>query len=86
MDISQDTKFSQAVGQIFRNGYIPLIGWTCGFLILAYYLPQIMIITYVWGKNCIASGLVSQFPMKPDDLMNLVYLLITSGVYSIAKK
>ncbi len=72
--------------EFFDSSHIVLLGWTCGFLILLYYLPQIIIITLVWGANCIRTGIITPFPMKPDDLLNLVYLLITSGVYSLAKK
>lgn len=67
----------------FNSGWQSLIGWTSGFLILFYYLPQIMIITYVWAIQCLATNIIYPFPMKPDDLLNLVYLLFGFGVHSI---
>jgi len=71
---------------LFNSGWQPLIGWTAGFLVLAYYFPQILIITYVWGHNCVNTGVVSPFPMKADDILNLVYLLFGFGTYSLARR
>lgn len=71
---------------LFNSGWQPMIGWTSGFLVLIYYFPQILIATYVWGGHCISSGIVTPFPMKPDDILNLVYLLFGFGAHSIAKK
>ncbi len=71
--------------RIFNSGWIPLIGWSAGFLILLFYAPQILIITYVWGKSCIALGKCTAFPMKPDDILNLVYLLFGMGGLNIFK-
>lgn len=75
-----------AASSFFNSGWQPLIGWTAGFLVLIYYFPQIMIITYVWGLECVRTKVVSPFPMKPDDILNLVYLLFGFGVQSIARK
>lgn len=73
-----------ASAKLFVSGWQPLIGWTSGFLILIYYLPQIVIATIIWGEHCFATGIVSQFPIKPDDILNLVWLLFGFGGYSIA--
>ena len=75
-----------AAQSIFVSGWQPLIGWTAGFLILLYYAPQIMIITYVWGHACLNTGRVTSFPMKPDELLNLVWLLFGFGGYSLIKR
>lgn len=79
-------KIPSVLTTFFNSSYIPLLGWSCGFLILTFYFPQIIITTYVWGKNCIETGIVTPFPMKATDLHNLVYLLITSGVYACVKR
>jgi hypothetical protein len=71
---------------LFNSGWMPLLGWTAGFLILLFYMPQILIITYVWGKNCILTDTAQPFPMKPDDILNLVYLLFGMGGLGIARK
>lgn len=71
---------------VFNSGWQPLIGWTSGFLVLIYYFPQIMIATYVWGGHCIDTGVVTPFPIKPDDILNLVWLLFGFGGYSLMRK
>lgn len=75
-----------AAQSIFVAGWQPLIGWTAGFLILIYYAPQIIIITVVWGGNCLDTGIVTPYPMKPDELLNLVWLLFGFGGYSLIKR
>jgi hypothetical protein len=69
----------------FNSSWQPLLGWTCGFLVLLYYAPQIVVITWVWGKACALSGIVKPFPMRADDILNLVWLLFGFGGYSLAK-
>lgn len=71
---------------LFNSGWIPLLGWTAGFLVLLFYAPQILIVTYVWAKKCIATGNPTAFPMKPDDILNLVYILFGMGGLGIVKK
>lgn len=75
-----------ASSRLFTNGWQPMLGWTCGFLVLLYYFPQIVIATIIWGHACFSSGAVSIFPIKPDDILNLVYLLFGFGVHSLAQK
>jgi hypothetical protein len=74
-----------AAQSIFVSGWQPLIGWSAGFLILLYYAPQLVIMMVVWGNNCLDVGVITQFPMKPDDLLNLVWLLFGFGGYSLVK-
>lgn len=68
---------------LFNSGWQSLIGWTAGFLVLLYYFPQIVIATYVWGNICLDTGIVKPFPIKPDDILNLVYLLFGFGAHNI---
>lgn len=92
--IAQKPKLSQlanngimaAAQSIFVSGWQPLIGWTSGFLVLLYYAPQIIIITFVWGCNCLDTGIITPFPMKPDELLNLVWLLFGFGGYSLINR
>jgi hypothetical protein len=71
--------------RLFNSGWQPLIGWTSGFLVLLYYFPQIIVATWIWAHHCSETGIVSPFPIKPDDILNLVYLLFGFGVHSIVK-
>ncbi len=74
-------------GKFFNSGWLALLGWTCGLLILLYYAPQIIIITYVWGRQCIESGVATPFPMKSDEILYLVYLLFgVGGIGAIKNK
>jgi hypothetical protein len=75
-----------ASSQLFNSGWQSMIGWSCGFLIMLYYVPQLVIITWIWGVDCLDMGLVKPFPMKADDLLNLVYLLFGFGAHSLFKK
>lgn len=83
--IANNAIFASA-SNVFTSGWQPLIGWTSGFLVLLYYAPQIIITTYVWGTGCIDTGVVTPFPMKPDDILNLIWLLFGFGGYSLGKK
>jgi hypothetical protein len=75
---------------LYKSGGIALITWTCGFLIWLYYCPQIVIMLWIWGHKCMIAGIISPFPMRPDELLNLVGLIITGKVHnfltSITKK
>ncbi len=71
---------------IFNSGWQSLIGWTAGFLVLLYYAPQIIIATYVWGKYCIDTQAVIPYPIKSDEILNLVYILFGVGAHSLIKK
>jgi len=82
----QTNSIMAAAQSVFVAGWQPLIGWTSGLLVLLYYAPQIIIITYVWGSHCVDTGVVTPFPMKPDDLLNLVWLLFGFGGYSLIKR
>jgi hypothetical protein len=93
-DIAQRPMLSQLANNgimasssiFFNSAWQPMIGWTAGFLILLYYFPQITIATYVWGKHCILIGDVIPFPIKPDDIFNLIYLLFGFGIHSLFRK
>jgi hypothetical protein len=67
----------------FKSGYIPMAGWTAGFLLLCFYFPQIIISTYIWAGASFAANKVLPFPMKPDDILHLVYVMCAGGVHSL---
>ena len=70
----------------FESAWPALIGWTSGFLVLLYYAPQIIISTYLWTKHSLDVNEVLPFPMKPDEILNLVYLLLGFGVHSVVRQ
>lgn len=71
---------------LFNSGWQPLLGWTAGLLILLFYGPQIVIATYLWTTLCINKNVIAPFPMKADDIINLVWLLFGFGGYSLIKR
>ena len=70
---------------LLKSGHISIAGWTAGLLYLIYWLPQLIIINYVWGKACINSGVVTPYPLKPDDITNLVIVMCAGGLHSLFK-
>jgi hypothetical protein len=81
----ENNKLLILTGKVFNLGWMALLGWTCGFLVLLYYAPQILIITYVWGSDCIHTGVVNPFPMNSDEILNLVYLIFGMGGLGVVK-
>lgn len=75
-------KILAASPNVYTSGGIALITWTCGALILLYYFPIIVIMLYVWGKACIATNTITQFPMRPDELTNLVGLILAGKTHN----
>ncbi len=73
-------------GKLFNSGWQPLIGWTSGACVFMYWVPQLCVANYVWASHCLASGIVAPFPIAPDDIYNLVWLLFGFGGYSLLKK
>jgi hypothetical protein len=70
----------------FNSAWQPLIGWSAGFLILMYWGPQLVLANYLWYLKCISINDIAPFPIKPDDIMNLVYLVFGFGGYTLIKK
>lgn len=77
---------SAASFHFFNSGWQPMIGWASGFLVLLYYAPQIVITTYLWAHLSFEMQMVLPFPMKPDEILNLVYLLFGFGMHSILRQ
>lgn len=73
-------------GRFFDSGWQPLLGWTSGFLVLLYWGPQLVVANYIWIMECVDKMNVLPFPVKPDDIMNLVWLLFGFGGYSLIKQ
>lgn len=70
----------------FTSGWQSLIGWSAGFLLLLYYGPQIIVATYIWAHICLDKGIIMPYPIKSDDIVNLIYLLFGFGGYHLINK
>lgn len=69
----------------FESAWPSLMGWTSGFCVALYYIPQLLVTIWIWSLNCLAMEEVMPFPMKPDDILNLVWLLFGFGGYHLIK-
>jgi hypothetical protein len=70
----------------FESAWPSLIGWTAGFCVALYYIPQLMVLNYEWSRRVLVEHIITPFPIDPTDILNLVYLLFGFGAYHIAKK
>lgn len=82
----ENNKLLILTGKLFNSGWQPLIGWTSGACVFLYWVPQLMIANWVWSQQCFMQGEVVKFPIAPDDIYNLVWLLFGFGGYSLIKK
>lgn len=71
---------------VFEFGWQPMIGYTAGFCLALYYIPQLIVVNLEWSLYVLETGRIIPFPIDPSDLLHLVYLLFGFGGYSIAKK
>jgi hypothetical protein len=74
-----------ASSQVFNSGWQPLIGWTAGFLILLYWGPQLVFANMLWIRVCLERQVIMPFPIAPDEIMNLIYLVFGFGGYTLVK-
>lgn len=70
----------------FASAWPALTGWTAGFCIALYWVPQLLVTNYLWAMHCWRLGVVLPFPIDAADLMNLVYLVFGMGTLHIVKK
>jgi hypothetical protein len=73
-------------GRFFNSAWQPLIGWTAGACVLIYWVPQLVVADYIWATQCIRFQALIPFPIKPDEIYNLVWLLFGFGGYSLLKR
>lgn len=93
-DIEQKPRLAQLeINQVmassnhwFESLWQPLIGWTSGFCVFLYWVPQLLITNYIWASGCLTYHQVIPFPIQPDDIYNLVWLLFGFAGYTVVKK
>ena len=73
-------------GNIFASSWQPLVGWTAGLCVFLYWVPQLLIANLVWAQECLELGTVMPFPILPEDIYNLVWLLFGFAGYHVIKK
>jgi hypothetical protein len=70
----------------FQAGWRPFIGWIAGFALAAYFIPQFLVGGYMFVDAYISTGSIIPYPVKPDALMELVWLLLGLGAYRTGEK
>lgn len=71
--------------EFFQSAWPALIAWTAGACIALYYIPQLVILNYLWIKQSIELQTFIAFPLDPTDILNLIYLLFGFGVHNVIK-
>lgn len=82
----ENNRLMITAGNMFESAWPALVGWTAGFCIALYYIPQLIIADLLWSIDCLDSGKVVPFPIDPTDILNLVYLLFGFGTYHLVKR
>ena len=57
------------------------LGWIGAVCVGLYYIPMFCIADVFWIMECIDNEQIMPFPVSPNDLMNLVYLLLGFGAF-----
>ncbi len=74
------------MSDIFKSGWRPFIGWACGVLLLAFYVPQFALAAYLWLGVCVQTHQLLPYPLPADNINNLVYALLGLGTLRTFEK
>lgn len=87
-DLAQKSLLDKAMGSshFFESAWPALTGWTAGACVMLYWLPQLIVANVIWTMNCVEQHEVLKFPILPDDIFNLIYLLFGFGTYTLVRK
>jgi hypothetical protein len=58
--------------KLFVAGWRPFIGWVCGVSLAVFFIPQFLLGTLLWAKECLLLGIIRSYSIKVDGLMELV--------------
>lgn len=78
--------FNATSSRFFDSSWRPFIGWVGGLCIALYFIPQFSFAAYLWVSLCTAKHEIIPYPIKADQLMELVWLLLGFGAYHIADR
>lgn len=82
----ENNKTSLLSDKFFSYGWQNLIGWTAGFCVALYWVPQLILTDYIWFEQCMYTHKIIPYPINSDQIYNLVWLLFGFGGYSLIKK
>lgn len=72
--------------KLFVAGWRPFIGWVCGASLAVYFIPQFIVGTILWAKECFLLGIIRPYPITPEGLFNLVLALLGMAGLRTAEK
>ena len=67
-------------------GWRPAIGWVCAGSLFSYYIPQFVLGSIIWTKECWAAGKLVEYPLSIEGLMGLVMSLLGMGTLRTIEK
>ena len=83
---SELNKINATDTRLFNSGWRPYVGWVCGICVALYYIPQFILADYLWVTMCLDRNAILPFPIDPDSLMQLLWLMLGFGAYRTAEK
>jgi hypothetical protein len=64
---------AEAMGEhIFKSGWRPCIGWVCAVCLSLYYIPQFILGSFLWVRQCMLTSELVSFPVNPDSLFQII--------------
>ncbi len=70
----------------FVSGGRPALVWVAATGLFFFYVPQYVIASFLWARQCLMAGDLVAYPVSPDGLLELVALAIgMSGIRSFDK-
>ncbi len=83
---SELNKINAIDTRFFNSGWRPFIGWVCGTCVGLYYIPQFLMAAFLWTLMCLQKNALLPYPINPESLMQLCYLMLGFGAYRSAEK
>jgi hypothetical protein len=69
-------KILASSGNLYLNGWQPLLGWTCGACVALYWIPQVTLGAYIWIKLSLAQNKILPFPIDITEMLKLLALVL----------
>ena len=68
-------------GKWYLSFWIALLGYTMGFCMALYWIPQLIIVNYLWIEQSLKLHKITPFPISDTSIMQVVMLLLGVGVF-----
>lgn len=85
-DQRDTNKIEAAHRSVFVAGWRPAIGWVCAASLACYYIPQFILGSVIWVKECWVAGELSAYPLSIEGITGLVASLLGLGTLRTVEK